>query len=164
MLWLKHAAEPPVSIRAVARDTHLSFAGVQRALDRLERVGLYDVQRRHVPDARAAEFLVHAARYVVPAERGGETRGVPTAWAARPLDRELAGTADLPPVWPDPHGTVRGLELRPLHPTAVRLAGESESFYELLALVDALRGPSDVRTHRLASELLAERLRAGASA
>jgi hypothetical protein len=31
--------------------------------------------------------------------------------------------------------------------------------YELLALVDALRGPTDARTLRLARELLTERLR-----
>ncbi|MDQ3485228.1 MAG: hypothetical protein M3445_07440 [Actinomycetota bacterium] len=54
---------------------------------------------------------------------------------------------------------MRGIELRPLHPAAVLLAGESEGFYELLALVDALRGPADVRTNRLARELLIDRLK-----
>ncbi len=159
LLWLLHSKQPPPSIRALSAETHLSLASVQRGLQRLERVGLYDASRRQIPGSRAEEFLVHAVRYSVPAERGTETRGVPTAWAASPLNRELANTADLPPVWPDPHGSTRGIELQPLHPAAVLLAGESEGFYELLALVDALRGPADVRTNRLARELLIDRLK-----
>jgi hypothetical protein len=159
LLWLAHSGEPVKSVRALAGETRLSLASVQRALSRLETVGLYDPRRRSVPGARGEEFFLHAARYVVPAIRGGETRGVPTAWAAAPLSGELASTGELPPVWPDPHGTVRGIELQPLHPAAVRLAGEHESFYEALALVDALRGPTDARTLGLARELLTKRLR-----
>ena len=102
---------------------------------------------------------MHGARYVVPAIRGGETRGVPTAWAVAPLSDALASTTELPPVWPDPHGKVRGIELQPLHPAAITLAREDERFYELLALADALRGPTDARTLRLARELMTERLR-----
>jgi DNA-binding transcriptional MocR family regulator len=159
LLWLAHSGQRLRTVRALASETQLSLASVQRALSRLEAVGLYDPRRRTVPGAQAEQFLLHAARYVAPAIRGGETRGISTAWAAPPLSLELAGTAELPPVWPDPLGTVRGIELQPLHPAAVRLAGEDERFYELLALVDALRGPTDARTLGLARELLTERLR-----
>lgn len=159
LLWLLHSKQPPPSVRALSSQTHLSLAGVQRGLQRLERVGLYDAPRRRISGARAEEFLIHALRYSVPAERGTETRGIPTAWAAPPLIRELASTVELPPVWPDPHGSIRGIELQPLHPSAILLAIESESFYALLALVDALRSQSDVRTNRLARELLIDRLK-----
>jgi DNA-binding transcriptional MocR family regulator len=160
LLWLAHSGQPPRSVRALATETHLSLASVQRALQRLETAGLFDARRRSVSAAHAEEFLLHAVRYAVPAVRGGETRGVPTAWAAAPLNRELDSTSELPPVWPDPEGKVRGLEFQPLHPVALVLAKENESFYETLALVDALRGPADVRTIRLARELLSGRLRA----
>ncbi|HTE59303.1 MAG TPA: hypothetical protein VK631_03075 [Solirubrobacteraceae bacterium] len=160
LLWLAHSHHALGSVRALASETHLSLASVQRALSRLEAVGLYDPRRRTAPGAQAEEFLVHAARYVVPAIRGGETRGVPTAWAVAPLSRELANTPELPPVWPDPHGTVRGIELQPLHPAAISLARENEGFYELLALADALRGPADARTLRFAREQMTDRLRA----
>ena len=33
------------------------------------------------------EFLIHGVKYVFPAERGGTTRGIPTAYAAEPLNR-----------------------------------------------------------------------------
>ena len=159
LLWLAHVPEPPPSLRALAADTRLSLASVQRALQRLERVGLYDAPRRRVREPHAEEFLIHAARYVVPPERGGETRGLPTAWAASPLASELASTSELAPVWPDPEGTVRGLEFEPLHAVVPELARAHEDFYELLALVDALRGPADVRTTKLARGLLTDRLR-----
>ncbi len=160
LLWLARSAQPPRSIRALAEETHLNLASVQRAVQRLETTGLYDARGRRVSAAHAEQFLLHAVRYAVPAVRGGETRGVPTAWAAAPLNRELASTQELPPVWPDPNGTVRGLEFQPLHPASLLLAKEDQSFYETLALVDALRGPADVRTIRLARDLLAKRLSA----
>jgi DNA-binding transcriptional MocR family regulator len=159
LLRLADSGRPLQSVRALASGAHLSLASVQRALARLEVVGLYDARRRTVPGAQAEEFLLHGARYVVPAIRGGETRGLPTAWAAAPLSDELASSSELPPVWPDRHGTVRGIKLQPLHPAAITLAREDEHFYELLALADALRGPTDARTLRLARELMRERLR-----
>ena len=159
LVWLAHSGQRPRSVRALASETHLSLASTQRALGRLGATGLYDTRRRSVSAPHAEEFLLHAVRYVAPAERGGETRGVPTAWAAEPLVSELASSAGLPPVWPHPLGKVRGLEFQPLHPAALLLAEEDESFYATLSLVDALRGPADARTLRLARELLAERLR-----
>ncbi len=158
LLWLVHSGQRPKSVRALAGETHLSLASAQRALGRLGATGLYDARRRSVPAPHAEEFLLHAVRYVVPAERGGETRGVPTAWAAEPLKSELASTSELPPVWPHSSGKFRGLEFQPLHPAALLLAEEDESFYATLALVDALRGPADARTIRLARELLTGRL------
>ncbi len=158
LLWLARAGEPLSSVRGTAAELGLGLATVQRALGRLEAVGLYDARRKRVVDAQAEQFLMYAVRYVVPAVRGGETRGVPTAWATAPLSSELARTDELPPVWPDPHGTVRGLELQPLHRAAVHLALEDDRLHELLALVDALRGPADVRTTTLARELLIESL------
>lgn len=50
-----------------------------------------------------------------------------------PLAGHLAGSVDLPPVWSDPLGEVRGLELQPLHPSVVSLARADAQMYELLA-------------------------------
>lgn len=147
------------SLRGTANELGLSLAAIQRAVARLESVGLYDPRHKRVNEPLAEQFFRDAVRFVVPAKRGGETRGVPTSWAAPPLSNELATSAELPPVWPDPHGTVRGLAFEPLHPAGVRLALNDAGFRELLALVDALRGPADVRTTKLARELLTERLR-----
>lgn len=67
------------------------------------------------------------------------TRGVPTSWAAPPLNRHIAPSPEPPPVWPHPEGSIRGLELTPLHKTAPKVALADVKIYELLALVDCIR-------------------------
>jgi hypothetical protein len=85
------------------------------------------------------EFLIHGVKYCFPVERGGSTRGTPTAEAAPPLNQFLAQDFPLPPVWPDPAGLVRGLAFSPLHKTVPQAAMRDPKLYELLALVDAIR-------------------------
>jgi DNA-binding transcriptional regulator YhcF (GntR family) len=70
LLRLADSGRPLESVRALAGEAHLSLASVQRALARLEAVGLYDPIRRTAPGAQVEEFLLHRARYVVPAIRG----------------------------------------------------------------------------------------------
>ena len=45
------------------------------------------------------EFLVHGIRYAFPPEKGGMTRGMPTASAAEPLSRKMTQEEPVP-VWP----------------------------------------------------------------
>jgi hypothetical protein len=149
------------TIRDLERDLLIPRAGVHRALFRLEEAGLIDRHRRRVNVSRAEEFLVHAEKYVFPPRLGGETRGVPTAWAAPPLASILAEAEGLPPVWPDPEGDRRGIALEPLHASAPSLARRDPRLGEALALVDGLR-IGDARVRGLATELLSERLDAGA--
>jgi|SRR5580692_2726062 hypothetical protein len=85
------------------------------------------------------EFLIHGVKYSFPVERGGPTRGIPTAEAAPPLNQILAQDFPFPPVWPDPAGLFRGIAFSPLHKTVPQVATRDPKLYELLALVDALR-------------------------
>jgi hypothetical protein len=94
--------------------------------DRLNRTGLL-------------EFLLHGVRYAFPAERGEPTRGIPTSYAAPPLNQSIAGGDQLPPVWPYPPGQVQGYGFAPLHKNVPKAANEDQRLYELLALVDAIR-------------------------
>jgi hypothetical protein len=49
--------------------------------------------------------------------------------------------ADEPlPVWPDPQGEVRGAAFSPLYKSAPKAARADPALYELLVLVDAIRG------------------------
>ena len=55
------------------------------------------------------EFLVHGIRYAFPPEKGGMTRGIPTASAAEPLSRKMTQEEPVP-VWPlskAPSGVMR---------------------------------------------------------
>ncbi len=85
------------------------------------------------------EFLIHGVKYSFPVERGGPTRGTPTAEAAPPLNQILAQDFPFPPVWPDPAGLYRGVAFSPLHKTVPQAAMSDPKLYELLALVDAIR-------------------------
>lgn len=145
------------TVRELADAIGLDVAGTHRALRRLAEAGLYDAGRHRAPASPAEEFLVHALKYLFPAKRGGESRGVPTAWAAPPLSSELAETSELPPVWPHPHGTIRGIALEALHPTVPDLALRDEVMARRLALVDAIRA-GDARVRRLAADRLSAEL------
>ena len=85
------------------------------------------------------EYLVHGVRYSFPPERGALTRGLPTAYAAPPLNSKIDSGDDPPPVWPYAEGQVRGYSFSPLHKNVPKAALEDLKLYELLALVDAIR-------------------------
>jgi hypothetical protein len=143
------------TVRSLANALRLPSASVQRSLDRLASVGIFDARTRRVHVGACEDLFVYSLRLVAPATVKGETRGLPTAWAAPPLNERLAANDDLPPVWPDPHGEVRGLEVQPLHPSVVSLAHADAEMYALLALIDGLR-VGDARVRSLAISLLLE--------
>ena len=94
-----------------------------------------------VPQIRnLEEFLVHGVRYAFIPERGEMTRGMPTGYAAPPLSGHIVASNEPPPVWPDAEGEVRGAAFAPLYSLAPRAARLDTRLYELLVLVDAIRG------------------------
>lgn len=151
------SASPGWTIRELGDDLGLAPGPVHRSLGRLADAGLYDPGRRRVITGAAEEFLIHGLRYVFPGRPQGEVRGVPTAWAAPPLRELLASSDPLPPVWPTPDGTVRGLALEPLHPGAILAARKSPLTGERHALLDAIRA-GDARTRGIAADQLRLRL------
>jgi hypothetical protein len=86
------------------------------------------------------EFLVHGVKYAFVPERGEMTRGMPTLHAAPPLEAHFAPSSEPPPVWPDAEGAVRGMAFSPLYKLAPGAARADQRLYELLVLVDAIRG------------------------
>ena len=105
------------------------------------------------------EFLLHGIRYVFVPEWGEPTRGMPTLHAAPPVSEWLVPADELPPVWPDPEGKLRGIAFSPLYKSAPHAARQDERLYELLVLVDAIRG-GQARERKLAGEALEKRLMA----
>jgi len=130
-------------------------AGVKRALEaslmRLDEGWGY-------PDPTAlCEFLVHGLKYVFTPVRGGLTSGIPTAEGASPLCSLLPPSDEPPPVWPDAAGGVRGVEFSPLYKSVPQAAQRDARLYELLALVDAIRGGQS-RSQEIAVAELRSRL------
>ena len=68
--------------------------------------------------AALLEFLEHGVKYAFPPKRGALTRGMPTGYAAPPLDKLIVAGNEPPPVWPYAEGAIRGEELEPLYPSA----------------------------------------------
>lgn len=111
------------------------------------------------PNLRALEeFLIHGVKYAFPPERGELSRGVPTSYAAPPLNGRISPGNDPPPVWPDADGPVRGIALAPLYHTVPEAAKRDPHLYELLALVDAIRD-GRARERSIAVKELTKRLR-----
>ena len=102
------------------------------------------------------EFLEHGIQYVFVPDRGEINRGMPTAYAAAPLDN-IFGSYEFPPVWPDPQGEVRGESFSPLYKSAPKAASNDPELYMLLALVDAIRG-GRAREREIAKKELKKRL------
>jgi hypothetical protein len=140
------------SYSTLASSLGMSPSEVHAAVRRATQAGLMNAQHRRPNRAALEELLVHGVRYVFAAERGGVTRGIPTAHAAPALAGEIISD-DLPPVWPDPEGTVRGETLEPLYPSVPRAVRDDARLYAGLALVDALR-IGRARERKLAAERL----------
>jgi DNA-binding Lrp family transcriptional regulator len=140
-LKLAVAGEAERTYARLSEALGISSSQVHASVRRAVEAGLVRADEREVNRGALLEFLVHGLKYVFPVERGGLTRGMPTAHAAAPLRKKLAvAPDDVPPVWPHPEGTVRGEELQPLHPSVPLAAHKDPKLYELLALVDAVRG------------------------
>lgn len=107
--------------------------------------------------AALREFLVHGVKYAFPPKRGALTRGMPTGYAAPPLNKVIVGSSEPPPVWPYAEGTARGEEFEPLYPSVPLAAMRDSRLYELLALVDAIRD-GRARERNLAAKELESRL------
>ncbi len=139
--------------------TGLSMSEVHGALKRAEQARLlaFVNKQPRIVTPLFREFLLHGARYAFPPARGAMVGGVPTAYAAAPLDKQIAPSIDPPPVWPHAEGTARGIALIPLYPSAPAAALRNPALYENLALFDALR-MGNARERKLAEEMFEERL------
>lgn len=144
----------------MALELSISSSEVHAALKRLvlSRLVSSDANGNRPVLEAVEEFLVHGVKYVFPARRGEVTRGVPTSHAAPPLNKEIDSGSELPPVWPFPEGKQRGVSLEPLYRTAPATALRDPLFYEMLALIDAIR-EGRARERKLAEKALIERVR-----
>ena len=124
LLAVAAKGQAPWSAADLGRELGLPFLDVSMGLERARRVGLMDEEKKRARKEPMLEFLVHALRYVFPAEVGPACRGFATA--------PLAGRF----VWPSRDGDASGRALTPLDAAALQAGGRLR---ELLGLVDVLR-------------------------
>lgn len=146
------------SFAVVAKEIGMSVSEFHAAVRRLALAGLIEQESRKPHGKPVEEFLFHGVPYVFPARQGAPTRGVPTSHSAAPLNTLIAASSGtLGPVWPDAGGKTRGYAIDPLHPSAPSVAVDDPAFYEVLALIDALRD-GRMRERSLAREELHRRI------
>lgn len=159
LLKLVALGDKPWSYNRLALELAMSPSEVHGAARRVlaarlaVRIG--EVIRPHISNLE--EFLLHGVQYVFVPERGELTRGIPTAHAAPPLDGAVVHDHEPPPVWPDAEGGMRGMGFSPLYKSAPKAALNDPTLYELLVLVDGLRG-GKARERELARQELRKRL------
>ncbi len=156
LLKLVALGDQPWSYNGLAVQLGMSPSEVHGAVKRAIAANLaVELDRQIQPNFRnLEEFLIHGIRYVFVPERGQMTRGMPTAHAAPPLSDLIASDQEPPPVWPDPEGKVRGMLFPPLYRSAPNAAKQDPVLYELLVLVDGVRGGKAREREISAEELL----------
>ena len=136
----------------------MSASEVHAALKRAAQCGLVDTESRKAKRSALLELIVHGLRYVLPPSWSGVARGIPTSYAASPLNKSIVQSGDeLPPVWPHPEGQIRGQGLRPIYKSVPAAALRDAAFYEWMTLLDAIRS-GRARERELAVRLVRERL------
>ncbi len=144
----------------IAKDLVMSPSEVHAAVKRAQAARLlHGPQMSNRPNVSALEeFLLHGIKYAFPAERGGPSRGIPTGYAATPLNRLIAPGDEPIPVWPFAEGKKRGIAFAPLYKMAPVAALKDPLLYEELALIDAIRD-GRARERKLAEQELVKILR-----
>lgn len=104
------------------------------------------------------EFIVHGVRYCYAVKPGALIAGMRTSYATDPLNGLIVAAGGPVPVWPFAESEEIGYCIEPLHPAAPKAALLDKSFYELLALLDAMR-EGRARERKLAEREIHERLR-----
>jgi hypothetical protein len=145
------------SYNSLANDLAMSPAEVHAGIKRCVAARLFNQQRNAPIRSALLEFLVHGVKYVFLPDRGALTRGIPTGYAAPPLNSLIVQTNEPPPVWPSPEGTIRGYEFSPLYKSVPKAVAKDSVLYELLVLVDAIRD-GRARERDLAVKELTKRL------
>ena len=148
------------SFNKLALDLSMSPSEVHAASNRALAAQLaIRKDKKILPNIRnLEEFLIHGLKYVFVGERGELSRGMPTSYAAPPMNSVIVPDNEPPPVWPDAEGDVRGMAYSPLYNSAPKAARVDEKLYELLVLVDAIRG-GRAREVNLAIKELKKRLK-----
>ena len=159
LLKLVARGEQPWTYNSLSMELQMSPSEVHYAARRAvaSRLGIKQGKKIRVHAQNLLEFLSHGIQYCFFPERGGITRGMPTAHATAPLKGQFISVNEMPPVWPDPDGEVRGESFAPLHKSVPSAAKNDERLYRLLALVDAIRGGS-ARERAAARKALAQDL------
>ena len=156
-ILLKIASKGEASwyMKDLASELEISASEVSESINRSVIAGLIGSDKKSLNRLALLDFLSSGLRYVYPQHPGALVRGMPTAVSAPPLSKEIMSEEQF--VWPYAHGNIRGQAIEPLHSKTPEACQKDESYYELMALVDAIR-VGKVRERNLAIEMLKDKV------
>jgi hypothetical protein len=140
LIKLAVSADSQWTYKALSRELGISPSQLHSAVKRCLSARLMLQPDRPRPcRAHLKELLIHGVKYCFPVELRHLTRGIPTSYAAPPVNKITVKSGDPPPVWPYCNGEVRGIAISPIHKAVLAAALKDVKLYEMLALLDAIR-------------------------
>ena len=145
----------------VAAELCLSSSQVNSAIKQLLETKLFALHHGKPYPIYAAlrDFIIYGAPYCFPVRMGELSIGIPTAYAAKPLNDHISIGNDPIPIWPYALGKSRGIVVEPLHKNVPKALTEfpDHNLHEILTLLDALR-IGRARERNIAQKLLVIKL------
>ena len=151
LMKLVSLQDKPWQYRDLSADLYIPISEISASLKRSQLAGLYNADRRSVHTLALMEFIQYGFKYVFPAKPGAMVTGLATAHA-HPLYKKTF-PAEIPYVWPDEEGDIRGLMIEPLHANVPKAARKDDVLYTMLASMDMLR-VGKVREQKMAIDIL----------
>ncbi len=124
-------------IQPLSNQLRISISEISESLNRSRLAGLIDFKKKRPNRSSLLEFLQHGLKYVFPQNPGSMSRGMATAHSHPFMKKHLDSETIY--VWPDARGETLGQTIEPFYERQPEAAREDNTFYLLLALVDAIR-------------------------
>lgn len=137
LIMMKLISEPTYAQKELATKLQISQAEISYALQRLRTSHLINSSGRVIKEA-CIEFLVHAVKYIFPAQLSSPAVGLPTSFAHPDFKFIKYSTEDIH-IWPAAVGKVRGITLIPIYPTLPEACLEDKKLYKLACFVEMIR-------------------------
>lgn len=151
LLLFKLLVAPGLSQQQLSSTLEISQTEISLGLRRLKFAGLLDTDNQPLSEA-CEEFIVHGLKYVFPVELGTLSAGIPTAHSKPGFDY-VKQNKDQTYVWPYSKGSIKGISIKPIHPSFPAACLNDDKLYILASLVEMIRA-GRAREKKIAAEKL----------
>ncbi len=142
-------------MKDLAYELGISASEISESINRSVIAGLISNDKRSLNKLSLLDFLRYGLRHVYPQRPGSLVRGIPTAHSAPPLNEVILSEEHF--VWQSANGNMRGQAIEPLHSNTPEACQKDEKYYEVMALLDAIR-VGKAREQKLAFDMLTQRI------
>jgi hypothetical protein len=145
-------------MKDLAYELGISASEISESINRSVIAGLLSSNKKSLHILSLLDFLRSGLKYVYPVRPGALVKGIGTAHSGPPLNNEIMSEDHF--VWPSGKGNLRGQAIEPLHPNTPEACLKDSSYYELMALTDAIR-IGKVREQNIAWDIIKQRISNG---